>query len=182
MSSATQSPGPPGDPMARARARSESKNEAVREQLEPLLPGERPRAVTIAASAAMLMAIANVIAFALGDHGDVDDRRGEVAQFVLFTGVLVAAAAGAWKAKYWAVLGIQTILALQVIILFLSITRAESAWVVALFLAIIVASSTLFWYLIRAMARIRMPDTPEAAKVRAFIDERKIEPEDLPDD
>ncbi|MGH2905257.1 MAG: hypothetical protein ACRDKI_00630 [Solirubrobacterales bacterium] len=157
---------PIDDPRARARARTEAKNQAVREQLEPLAPGERPRAVTIASIAAMLLAIGNLVAYLLAKHKTGDDRGREVLQTALICGVLVAASIGMWRAKYWAVLGFQTILGLQIIVYCLQLTVVESPWVALLLLALIVASGVLFWFLIRAMARIQMPESPDAKKLR----------------
>lgn len=146
---------------ARARARSEAKNQAVRDSLEPLEPGERPLAVTIAAIAAGLLAIANLAIYLLSDHPDAADRGKEVFQTLMICGVLAVASIGMWRAKYWAVLGFQTILGLQILVLSLSLIKAEKILAVLIFLVIIALSSTLFWFLIRAMARLQMPDAPD---------------------
>ncbi|MFY9489097.1 MAG: hypothetical protein WAP35_10455 [Solirubrobacterales bacterium] len=157
------------DFMERARARTEAKNQTAREQLVPLEPGERPRAVTIAAIAAMALAIGNLIAFLVGSD-DVEDTGQAAVQLGFICGILALASIGMWLAKYWAVLGFQTILGLQIIIYALSLTRVESAWVALLLVAIIGASGTLFWFLIRAMARIQMPESPEAKAAREAVE------------
>jgi magnesium-transporting ATPase (P-type) len=144
-----------------ARARSEAKNQAVRDSLEPLAPGERPGAVTVAAVVALMLAIANFVIYLFADHASGPDHSREVMQTLLICAVLLAAAVGMWKAKYWAVLGFQTILGLQVLFLALALLKVSKLWVALLFLAIIALSSVLFWYLIRAMARIQMPEAPE---------------------
>ena len=146
---------------ARARARSEVKNQAVRDSLEPLEPGERPLAVTIAAIAAGLLAIANLAIYLLSDHPDAAERGKEVFQTLMICGILAVASIGMWRAKYWAVLGFQTILGLQILVLSLSLIKAEKILAVLIFLVIIGLSSTLFWFLIRAMARLQMPDAPD---------------------
>jgi hypothetical protein len=158
---------------ADARARSEAKNQAVRDSLEPLAEGERPLAVSIAAVLALLLAIGNLVAYLFADHASGPDRSREIFQTFLICAVLLAAAGGMWKSRYWAVLGFQTILGLQVIVLTLSLLRVSHVWVALLFLAIIALSSVLFWYLIRAMARIQMPQPP--TKQRA---EEETEAED----
>lgn len=145
---------------ARRAARTEAKNQAVRDSLEPLEPGERPGAVTVAAIIAGLMAIGNLVAFLFSDDA-ARFETGSVFQALVGCGILAAASIGMWLSKYWAVLGFQTILGLQIIILSLSLLKVSNALVAALFLAIIVASAVLFWYLIRAMARIQMPDAPD---------------------
>ena len=162
----TSSAGATGDPRERARARTEAKNQAVRDQLEPLAPGERPAAVTVASVAAMLLAAGNLVAFLLADDTAGKDAGRSYVQLALICGVLAAASIGMWRAKYWAVLGFQTILGLQIIVYCLALTRVERWWTALLMLAIVIASGALFWYLIRAMARIQMPESPESKLLR----------------
>jgi hypothetical protein len=166
------------DPRARARARSEAKSQAVRDALEPLAPGERPLAVTIAAIAAAVMFVANIAAYVFSDHASGPDQSREIFQTALLCVVLGAAAWGMWRAKYWAVLGFQTILGLQVIFLALALTRATSALLVVIFLAVIALSSVLFWYLIRAMARIQMPESPTEKALRELREREETEESD----
>ncbi len=149
-----------------ARSRSEEKSQAVRDSLEPLEPGERPLAVTVASVLALLLAIGNFVTFLLADHATGVDRSREITQSILISAVLLVASWGMWKAKYWAVLGFQTILGLQVIVMTLALLRASSAWVALLFLSIIAIFSVLFWFLIRAMARIQMPEAPDIKSLR----------------
>lgn len=151
---------------AGARSKSEAKNQAVRDSLEPLAPGERPLAVTIAAIVAAVLAVTNLVVYLLSDHAVGADRGKEVFQTVMICGILAVAAIGMWRAKYWAVLGFQTVLGLQVIILSLSILKAKNIWVVLLFLGIIALSSVLFWFLIRAMARLQMPEAPDVKSLK----------------
>lgn len=154
---------------ARRRAKSEAKDQAVRDSLEPLAPGERPGAVTVAAIVAGLMSIGNLLAFLLS-KGALHAEGSRVFQALFGCGILAAASIGMWKAKYWAVLGFQTILGLQIIILSLSLLKVNDAFVAILFLAIIVASAVLFWFLVRAMARIQMP---EAADIQSLTEQRE---------
>src|SRR5215204_1797903 len=147
-------------------SRSEAKNEAARAALEPLTPGERPTAVTVGAIVALLCALANVVAVVLGwDQGvDDDDRSRALAYTILATGVLVAVAWGMWKSKYWAVLGMQTLLALTLIASSLALVTVSSAGGAILVVAIIAAAGTLFWFMVKAMARIQMPERPTRAR------------------
>ena len=128
-----------------------SKADDVREQLVPLEEGERPLAVTIAAIVAGLLVIVYLVAFAVGG--------GNLAAGAPFVAVLVVAAVGMWRARYWAVLGFQVLLALTIVngFLFLLI-RATSPLAIAGGLLITLAAGTLFWFLIRAMARLQMPE------------------------
>src|SRR5215207_1491557 len=154
-------------PNASARAsRSEAKNEAARAALKPLAPGERPTAVTVGAIVAVLCALANVIAVVVGwDQGvDEDDRARALAYTVLATGVLLVVAWGMWRSKYWAVLGIQTLLALTLIASSLALVTVSSAGGAILLVAILAAAGALFWFMVKAMARIQMPERPTRAR------------------
>lgn len=151
---------------ANARSRSEAKNQAVRDALEPLAPGERPGAVTVAAVVAALLSAGNVVTYLLSDHAKGADGGREIFQMVMISAVLAVAAWGMWRAKYWAVLGFQTLLGLQAIVMVLSLMRADSALAALIFLAVIALSAILFWYLIRAMARLQMPESPEERRLR----------------
>jgi hypothetical protein len=147
-------------------SRSEAKNEAARAALQPLAPGERPTAVTIGAIVAVLCAVANVVAVVLGwDQGvDEDDRARALAYTILATGVLLVVAWGMWRSKYWAVLGMQTLLALTLIASSLGLVTAGNAGAAVILVVIIAAAGTLFWFLVKAMARIQMPERPTRAR------------------
>jgi anti-sigma-K factor RskA len=47
-------------------SRSEQRNAEARAKLEPLAPGERPGAVTVAAVVALVLGVGNLIAYAAG--------------------------------------------------------------------------------------------------------------------
>jgi hypothetical protein len=155
----------PAGPAPRA-SRSEAKNEAARAALKPLAPGERPTAVTVGAIVALVCALANVIAVVVGwDQGvDEDDRARALAYTVLATGVLLVVAWGMWRSKYWAVLGMQTLLALTLIATSLALVTVSSAGGALLLVAILAAAGTLFWFMVKAMARIQMPERPTRAR------------------
>ena len=156
----------PADAPAPRASRSEAKNEAARAALEPLAPGERPTAVTVGAIVAALFAVANVIAVVLGWNGgvDEDDQARALAYTVLATGVLLVLAWGMWKAKYWAVLGMQTLLALTLIASSLGLVTAGNLGAMVVLLLILAAAGTLFWFMVKAMARIQMPERPTRAR------------------
>ena len=67
-----------------------------------------------------------------------------------------------WRARYWAVLGFEFMLGFLIVILALLLIRASNVLAVVVVLAIGVPASWLFWKLIRAMARIQMPERPSA--------------------
>jgi hypothetical protein len=147
-------------------SRSRAKDEAARASLQPLRPGERPTAVTVGAIVAALLAAANLIAVVAGWDGAAgeDDRARALAGSVLVTGLLCVVAWGMWRAKYWAVLGMQTLLGLTLIASALGLVTAGSAGAVVVLVLIIVAAGTLFWFMVKAMARIQMPDRPSRAR------------------
>jgi hypothetical protein len=141
---------------ARGYARSRAKDEEARAQLEPLAPGERPGAVTVAAVVAVLLAVAVMAGTLTGN--DLSDRGGSLQGGLLIAGVLLLAAYGMWKARYWAVLGFQAFLAFQILVTSLALAVASS-WYAALFCVVVIGlSGWLFWKLIRSMARLQMPE------------------------
>ena len=112
------------------------------------------------------MAVANLIALAFGYNAGEDTLSpgGKLTGSILVTGVLALMAWGMWKARYWAVLGMQTLLAIMLIICSLGLVTATSAWALVLLVTMIVAAGTLFWFLVKAMARIQMPERPSAQR------------------
>jgi hypothetical protein len=154
------------DAAPRGYARGRAKDEAARAALKPLAPGERPTAVTAGAIVAALLAAANLIAVIAGWDGaaGTDDRARAIAGSMLVTGLLCVVAYGMWHAKYWAVLGMQTLLALTVIAASLGLVTAENAGAMLVLLAIVAGAGTLFWFLVKAMARIQMPERPSRAR------------------
>jgi len=146
----------------RGYARGEARNETIRAGLEPLAPGERPRAVTVAACVAVAVAIANVALLLAG--WEVRGTDPEPAQVALFSAIMLAAAVGLWQRRYWAVLGFQALLGISIVFSALALLVASNLQGVLLSTTVIVLSGTLFWFLIRAMARIQMPDRERAAR------------------
>ncbi|WP_205696050.1 hypothetical protein [Conexibacter sp. SYSU D00693] len=152
---ATAPAAPPRTERPPRRSGAERDAEA-RAALEPLAPGERPTWVTVAAVVAAVMAVANVVAVLAGADFQGDERSA-VSTTVVTTALLVLAAGGMWKARYWAVLGFETILLFQILVLCLALMRAEGALAALVVTAAIAFLGLLFWKLIRAMARIQMP-------------------------
>ena len=139
-----------------APSRSEQRNIEARASLEPLAAGERPTAVTVAAVVAAALGLANLAALAAGV--EVQGKRPGAFGVIAFSAVMLVAAAGMWRARYWAVLGFQMLLAL--IVLFFStllLIAASSVTDVLICLTFVGGGGALFYKLIRAMARIQMP-------------------------
>jgi hypothetical protein len=146
----------PAAPPARPRpSRSEQRNAEARARLEPLAPGERPTAVTVAAGLAIVLAIGNLVFLAAGVK--VGGKHPAAGGVVVFSALMVAAAVGMWQARYWAVLGFEALLGISILIAALSLTVASNWEAVALCLATIAICGPLFYKLVRAMARIQMP-------------------------
>ena len=141
--------------MRRGYARSRERDEAVRASLEPLAEGERPLAVTIAAILAAVLALANLGFFLAGwEVTGEDPTAGGV---LAFCALLLAAAVGMWFRRYWAVLGFEVLLGITLVYAGLSLLFPSNWQGVVLTLGVIALAGPLFWFLIRAMARIQMP-------------------------
>ena len=91
-----------------------SKDDIAREALVPLEEGERPLVVTIAAVIATGMAVSTIVLFALGVEVQGSEARN--AGTLPYAALMGAMAIGLWRARYWAVLGFQTLLALLIVI------------------------------------------------------------------
>jgi hypothetical protein len=157
-----QPPRPAGpEAMERGYARARAKDDEARARLKPLAPGERPTAVTVGAIVAAVLAVANVVALVVRYDPDEPSKTFATA---LGAVILLVVAVGMWRARYWAVLGMQTLLALTLIGAALAGVRAGNAAAVAIVLAILAAAGTLFWFLVKAMARIQMPERPGAKR------------------
>ena len=157
---------PASEPEPRGYARGRAKDDAARAALEPLAPGERPGAVTAGAIVALVLAAANLVAVVAGWNGaiDDDDRARALAGSLLVTGLLCVVAWGMWKARYWAVLGMQTLLGLTLIAATLGLVTAANVAAMLVLVAIIAVAGTLFWFMVKAMARIQMPERPSRAR------------------
>ena len=146
---ATEAPSP-------RRTRGEERDARLRERLVPLASGERPAAVTAGAIVAGLLAIGNLIAYLAGLK--VNGHRPPFTGIVVYEALLLAASIGMWRARYWAVLGFEFMLGFFLAFLVLFLTRATSLLGVAVVLGLGIPAGALFWFLIKAMARIQMPE------------------------
>jgi hypothetical protein len=145
--------------MRRGYARSRERDDAVRASLEPLEPGERPGAVTVAAIAAAVLGLLLVAQAAFDDDAET---RG----LLVFAAVMFVAAAGMWKAQYWAVLGFEFFLGLTLVFAAVSLMFAGNLQGVVYSLVVLALAATLFWKLVRAMARLQMPKRPLKDRLR----------------
>jgi hypothetical protein len=146
----------PRERMERGYARAEQRNREAREALDPLAEGERPLVVTIGAVLSTLIVASIVISYAIGV--EVDGERAELTQVLGPALVMGMMAWGMWRARYWAVLGFQLILAFLIFsAVFGLAVQAASVAQVAATLGLLAVSATFFYFMVKAMARIQMP-------------------------
>jgi hypothetical protein len=120
----------------------------------PLREGERPAAVTIAAILATALAIANVAAWLAG--AKIGHERPAASGILSYSILMGMVAWGMWRARYWAVVGMEAILGIVILIFSVLVLTASNVLTVAISIAVIVPAGALFWFLVRAMARIQM--------------------------
>lgn len=149
--------------MARGYARSRARDDAVRATLRPLAPGERPLAIAIAAAAAAFIGLANVILAATG--WDIDGGPSAAAGLA-FAAFMLLLAAAMWRLVYLAVVAFQALLGVSVVYAFLALLLASNVLGAILAGAVIAGGGTLFWFLVRPMARLQLTrrtrGTPDA--------------------
>jgi len=143
--------------------RYEERNAEARARLEPLDPGERPTAVTVGAIVAAVLAVIFTVSAGLAIAGvDAGDREIKPAPIVVFAIVFWAMAFGMWRARYWAVLGFQTLLLLMILASAFGLVVVDSVLQAVGTTLLLLGSGALFYFMIRAMARIQMPEPPGA--------------------
>jgi len=114
--------------------------------------------VTVGALAAGGLVLAEVIRFVIAD----DPRESsEIVRSALAVGLLGTMAWGMWRVRYWAVLGMQTLLGITIVYASLAAMFAAALDAVIL-ITFIVLAGALFWFLVQSMARIQMPRRPGA--------------------
>jgi hypothetical protein len=136
--------------------RTERRNREARERLEPLAPAERPTVVTISALIATVIAIGNPLVYALLPDFGVD--RPPLINVIWPTILMGMASYGLWRARYWAVLGFDVLLVFLLLACVNLLIIAKSAVVSVVAVALIAGAGTLFFFMVKAMARIQMPE------------------------
>jgi NAD/NADP transhydrogenase beta subunit len=110
--------------------------------------------VTVGALVLAALSIANVVWFATGSEiGGSHEPR--VLAYSVLTGII---AAGMWRVRYWAVLLMQALLTIAMLLFALLAIEASNVQSALLCLGVIAAAGALFWSLVKAMARIQMPE------------------------
>jgi len=147
----------PRERMEAGYAKAEVRNQAAREALVPLGPGERPTVVTVSAILAALVALSIVVTYAAGVkvNGSTPAFSTAIAP-ALIMGVL---AWGMWRARYWAVVCFQAVLVFLIFAaVYALLVEANSVTGFAVTVGLLAVSGTLFWLMVKAMARIQMPE------------------------
>jgi hypothetical protein len=148
----------PSQPTRPPRRSSAERDEELRARLTPYAPDERPWPLVAGAIVAALLGLANLVAYVAGDT--VNGKRPAASGIIVFCALMFLAAWGMWTKRYWAVLGFQALLAIIAIVFFLFLLRASTILDVVIALALIVPSGTLFWKLVRVLARLQTPERP----------------------
>ena len=158
-SGTTSAPPPEAPASDPPLSRGEARNAAARAELVPLREGERPTAVTVGAIVALILGLSTLVLYAAGTglRGGGTPARVQVA---FQSGIMLVMAYGMWRARYWAVLGMEALLGLVIVVFSLSAMFAENLRAVLVAAAIVLPTGTLFWYLVKGMARIQMPRRP----------------------
>jgi hypothetical protein len=146
----------------RPPSRSELRDAEARAQLEPLDKGERPLVVTIGALISAAIAASILIAWLAGAKVDVKgsslDERPQLLSQVLPPAILFAVMAwGMWRARYWAVLGFEAIMAILMVGSGITLIAATSVFKAISAFAVFLGAGALFWFTVKALARIQMP-------------------------
>jgi hypothetical protein len=142
--------------MERGYARAEERNRKIRESLPPLAEGERPLVVTIGAVIAALVAASIVAGYVAGVK--VEGGKPHFTQVLAPALLMGIMAWGMWRARYWAVLGFQLLL---VFLIFSAVfglaVQASTVGQFAATLGLLAVAGSLFYFMVKAMARIQMP-------------------------
>jgi hypothetical protein len=147
----------------RMARRYEERNDEARAKLEPLEQGERPAVVTVGAVVSAVLAIVFTVSAGLAIAGvDAGGRDIKPLPIIFFGIVLWAMTIGMWRARYWAVLGFQTVLLLVMLASAFGLVVVTSVFQAVGTVLLLLGSATLFYFMIRAMARIQMPSPPGA--------------------
>jgi hypothetical protein len=146
-------------------ARTEARDEAARAELEPLADGDRPTVVTIGAVISALIAVSTIVGSLAGvqvtrfgsDGIEQGTGNAPLVSVIAAVALMGTMAYGMWRSRYWAVLGFQALLVIVLIAGSLGLVQATS-WLQAVGTSLlVVGAGALFYFMIKAMARIQMP-------------------------
>lgn len=150
------------DTMQAGYAKSEGKNQKVRESLEPLGEGQRPTVLTVGMVFALVVAAIFWCssAVALLTDTKVNGVEPNVGQLIATAAVMSLLAWGLWKSRYWAALGFQMLLVLLMLAAIAGLVVAGTLVQMISTTILLIGLGLLFYFMVKAMARIQMPESP----------------------
>jgi hypothetical protein len=119
---------------------------------EPLGEGERPATLLVAVAVCIALSVAVIVSAAT--VSDLSRRGGSLPGALFIAAVLAALASGMYRRRYWAVLGFEALLAFQIIVTSLALVVASTLIAAAVCVLSVALGASLFWKLVRVMARI----------------------------
>ncbi len=134
-------------------SRSEERDQAARDALVPLEPGERPWPLVVSALLAFALGALTLVLWAT--RAEVNGEQPSLSVVIVYSGLMFALAAGTWRVRYWAVLGFQALLAIGILGFALAAIRVTSVLWLLICLVVISVSGVLFWKLVRIVGRIQ---------------------------
>jgi hypothetical protein len=148
--------------------RSEVRNQAAREELAPLAEGDRPLVVTIGAIVSALIATSSIVGYIAGievtrfSSEGIAQGEGEapIASIIAVVALMGTMSWGMWRSRYWAVLGFQALLGIVLIVCSLWLVQVTELLEAIVATLLLVGAGTMFYFMIKAMARIQMPERP----------------------
>ena len=140
-------------------AKAEEKNQATRESLEPIKEGERPKVLVVGAIFSAVVATIFLVSaiVALLTDTTVDGNEPSPIPLAAFAVIMLAMAFGLWTLRYWAVLGFQMLLILFLLGAVFGLIQATTILQALGTAALIAICGALFYFMVKAMARIQMP-------------------------
>lgn len=149
------------------RKTSEERDAALRAELRPLEPGERPTPAALAAIFTAAIGLVNLLMLAIGyQPREALQGTGPTIGQIAFGLLALVLAVLVWRLKPGALLVMQGVLAVTFIGSFLALLLSPSFLNALPFLLLGLGSGALFYSMVRVLARAQIPPE-EAARLRA---------------
>lgn len=114
--------------------------------------------VVVSAAVAALLGLATIVSYIVGVK--IGGRRPAPTGIIIYSGLMLACAAGLWRLWYGAVLGFMALLAIIATYFALLLIEASNVLAVLVALLVIAGAGYLFFKLVRVLSRIQMPRAP----------------------
>lgn len=140
------------------RSAAEERNAAARATLRPFAPGERPAPAAFAAMLIAAIGLANLLLLALGyqPRESLRNTEAQIAQVAFALG-MVGLGTQVWRLRAWALLITQALLAIGALFAFAALVLSPSVANAIGSTIVLAVTGTLFWKLVRVLARAQMP-------------------------